>query len=78
MTSSNRKPSHFRVVTKIVDTIDSCENEIHLKLTKRFIDLYIQMFKPSEEDVNECLLYLFDKYDELGIEVVDIDLIKFE
>jgi hypothetical protein len=66
--SNNKKPNHFRVVTKIVDTIDSCENETHLKLTMKFIDLYIQMFKPSQEDVDECLSYLFDKYDELGID----------
>jgi hypothetical protein len=75
--SSNKKPDYISVITKIIDTIDSCENEIHLKLTKRLIDLYIQMFNPSDEDVNECLSYLFDKYDELGIELIDIDSVKF-
>jgi hypothetical protein len=76
--SSNKKPNEFVSFYKIVDTIDSCVKEEHLKDSRKLIDLYFQMFKPicknkfidkKYKKLNDFLTLLWiEKYDELGIE----------
>ena len=75
--SSNKKPNKSVSFVKVVDTIDSCLNEEHLRNSRKFIDIYFQMYKP-EDNKFEVEYYarltslltsiLIDKYDELGIE----------